>query len=409
MTRTKQLKVRALLSVAAMACALAVAATADQAFAQTQQKMRAPAYPEEIPQNDAAALARANNLSVSKETASQLLKAWRKPKAILVSLDKPEQAAWLQEVAPGVKLITAPRGRRGAPVDWTKIPGIKDVDGAIGVSPNPALLKAAPRIKWFQAMGAGVENDVIIPEIKSGDYLITNVPASLIPQVADNAIAMAIALMRGLDLYDKMAATKHMVQPEFGDRGMQIEGRTLLVVGLGGIGNQVAALAYGLGMKVIATRGSGRSGPPYVDQVGIASELPDLIGKADVVVMAAPLTPETEHLFDAQMFARMKKGAIFVNVGRGREVVQADLIAALKSGQVGAAGLEVTDPEPLPDGDPLWDAPNLMLMTHAGAPAQPPDGIDTYRQKEWLIARENLRRYVADEPMLDVVNIKRGY
>jgi phosphoglycerate dehydrogenase-like enzyme len=258
-------------------------------------------------------------------------------------------------------------------------------------------------------MGAGMENQLTIPAVAEGNYLLTNSPASLIPQVADNAIAMAIALMRGLDLYDKMAATKHMQQPDFGQRGMQIEGRTLLVVGLGGIGSQVAALAYGLGMKVIATRGSSRNGPPYVDQVGLANELPDLIGKADVVVMAAPLTAETEHLFDAKMFARMKKGAIFVNVGRGKQVVQADLIAALKSGQVGAAGLEVTDPEPLPDGDPLWDAPNLMLMTHAGAPAQPPEGIDTYRQKEWIIARENMRRYTAGEKMLDVVDPKRGY
>jgi phosphoglycerate dehydrogenase-like enzyme len=294
-------------------------------------------------------------------------------------------------------------------MDWSKIPGIEDVAAGIGVSPSPALLKAAKNIKWFHAMGAGMENPLSIPAVAAGNYLLTNSPASLIPQVADNAIAMAIALMRGLDLYDKMAATKHMEQPDFGQRGMQIEGRTLLVVGLGGIGNQVAALAYGLGMKVIATRGSSRNGPPYVDQVGLANELPDLIGKADVVVMAAPLTAETEHLFDAKMFARMKKGAIFVNVGRGKQVVQADLIAALKSGQVGAAGLEVTDPEPLPDGDPLWDAPNLMLMTHAGAPAQPPEGIDTYRQKEWIIARENMRRYTAGEKMLDVVDPKRGY
>jgi phosphoglycerate dehydrogenase-like enzyme len=404
MTRIKQFRTRALLSAAVLACTIAAA----PALAQ-QKQMRAPAYPDEIPQNDAAALARAANLPVSRETAKEMVKGWTKPKAMLVATDNPEQLAWLQEVVPGVKLIPAPRGRRGAPTDWSKIPGIEDVAAGIGVNPSPALLKAAKNIKWFHAMGAGMENQLTIPAVAEGNYLLTNSPASLIPQVADNAIAMAIALMRGLDLYDKMAATKHMQQPDFGQRGMQIEGRTLLVVGLGGIGSQVAALAYGLGMKVIATRGSSRNGPPYVDQVGLANELPDLIGKADVVVMAAPLTAETEHLFDAKMFARMKKGAIFVNVGRGKQVVQADLIAALKSGQVGAAGLEVTDPEPLPDGDPLWDAPNLMLMTHAGAPAQPPEGIDTYRQKEWIIARENMRRYTTGEKMLDVVDPKRGY
>lgn len=372
------------------------------------QNVPAPAAPIPIPQDDAEALAKAAHLPESQKPVMDLVPDWRKPKAILVALDRPEQLSWLQKVVPDVKLVIPPPGRRRG-LDWSTIPNIGDVDGAIGIQPSEDLLRAAQNIRWFHMMGAGVENVVTEPDVASGKFLITDSPASIIPQVGDNAIAMMVALMRGLDLYDKMAATKHMTQPQFGERGWQIEGRTVLVVGLGGLGNQVAAMAYGLGMKVIATRETSHNGPYFVDYVGLANELPQLAPKADVVVVCTPLTSETKGLFNAQMFARMKKGAIFINIARGQEVVQSDLVAAVESGQLGGVGLEVTDPEPLPDGDPLWNAPNTIIMTHAGAPATPPAGIDTYRQKEWIIAREDLRRYANGEKMLDVIDVKRGY
>ena len=399
----RQLIAVSLLSVVGLGIPASVAETSGQA-----QKVPAPAAPAPIPQDDAAALVKAAHLPESQKPVTDLVSGWKKPKAILVAVDRPEQLSWLQEAVPDVKLVVAPRGRRRE-MDWSAIPNIGDVDGAIGVEPSEDLIRAAKNIKWFHMMGAGVENVVTAPEISSGKFLITDSPASIIPQVGDNAIAMMVALMRGLDLYDKMAATKHMVQPEFGDRGWQIEGRTILVVGLGGLGNQVAAMAYGLGMNVIATRETSHNGPFFVDYVGLSNELPELAAKADVVVVCTPLTPETKGLFNAKMFARMKKGAIFINVARGQEVVQSDLVAALESGQLGGVGLEVTDPEPLPDGDPLWNAPNTIIMTHSGAPATPPEGIDTYRQKEWIIARDNMRRYANGGKMLDVIDVKRGY
>ena len=161
-----------------------------------------------------------------------------------------------------------------------------------------------------------------------------------------------------------------------------MEGRTLLVVGLGGIGTELAKMAHGIGMKVIATRETSHQGPDFVDYVGLSDELPTLIGKADVVAMTAPLTPETRGLFNAAMFARMKRSSIFVSIAREDVFVKQDLINALKSGQLGAAGMNANtgapgERPPLTPNDPMWSAPNLLYTTHGAAPAIPADGYQS--------------------------------
>ena len=124
---------------------------------------------------------------------------------------------------------------------------------------------------------------------------------------------------------------------------------------------------------------------------------------ADVVVNAAPLTAATTDLFDAGFFRAMKSSAYFINVGRGRSVVTADLIQALEQGDIAGAGLDVTEPEPLPADHPLWTAPNVIITPHVAA------GSDRRIERLWIVMRENLRRYVAGEPMLSVVSVERGY
>jgi phosphoglycerate dehydrogenase-like enzyme len=182
-----------------------------------------------------------------------------------------------------------------------------------------------------------------------------------------------------------------------------LEGKTVLVVGLGGIGTEVARRAHAFGMRVIATRASGRTGPDYVSYVGLPDEMLKLAKDADFVVNCAPLTPQTTGIFNREFFATLKPGAYFISVGRGRSTVTADLIAALNSGKLAGAGLDVVDPEPLPSDSPLWRLPNLIITPHVSA--------DTPLAEEQRIAvlRENLRRYVAGEPMLSVVDIERGY
>ena len=156
-------------------------------------------------------------------------------------------------------------------------------------------------------------------------------------------------------------------------------------------------------MRVIATRNSSRNGPEYVDYVGLADELHALASEADVVVNALPLTAETTGLFDKRFFDAVKPGAIFLSVGRGSSTVTTDLLAALQSQKLFGAGLDVTDPEPLPKDSPLWDQPNVLITPHVAA-----SGGDSRRRTQ-IIAVENLRRYVAGEPLLNIVDMAAGY
>jgi len=192
--------------------------------------------------------------------------------------------------------------------------------------------------------------------------------------------------------------------PRNGNYGLdEIRGQTILIVGLGGIGTEVAKRAHALGMRVVATRASDRAGPDFVSYVGLPDELAKLAAEADVVVNALPLTPATRDTFDARVFAAMKRSALFINVGRGGTVVTPALVQALHSGGVGGAAVDVTDPEPLPADHPLWDAPNVIITPHISSESE------LGFTRVWEIVRENLRRYVAGEAMLSVVDIERGY
>ena len=156
-------------------------------------------------------------------------------------------------------------------------------------------------------------------------------------------------------------------------------------------------------MKVIATRASSHEGPAFVNYVGLSDELPKLIADADVVVSALPLISATTNLFDAKMFARMKKTAYFINVGRGGSVVTDDLVAALNAGTIAGAGLDVTEPEPLPKDHPLWKAKNIIITPHMSAQS------DLGLAARDLILREQVRRFAAGDKLLSVIDFKKGY
>jgi phosphoglycerate dehydrogenase-like enzyme len=258
---------------------------------------------------------------------------------------------------------------------------------------------------WVQVFSAGVEHCVSNPGMQGGNRILTNGQKIGSPALAEHAIALMMALVRGLDVYhSSQLAGSWQREVELGTgEFMELEGRTVLVVGLGGIGTQVAKRAKGLGMRVIATRGSSREGPAYVDYVGLANEANLLAAQADVVINTAPLTEQTRGMFNAEFFAAMKPTAYFVSVGRGASTVTADLISALHNGEIAGAGLDVTDPEPLPAGHPLWTTPRVIITPHTAGRS------DRSRDRLYLLLQENLRRYVAGEPMLSVVDIERGY
>ena len=267
------------------------------------------------------------------------------------------------------------------------------------------LLSTATGLHWLQVYSAGVDRCIAYPSFDKNNILLSNAQRIASPALAEHAIALMMALVRGLDLYHSNQLQGSwqrdvgMKQAQF----MELEGRTVLVVGLGGIGTQVAKRAHGLGMRVIATRGSRREGPDYVDYVGLADEVNGLAAQADVVINTTPLTNRTRGMFNAAFFDAMKPTAYFISVGRGASAVTNDLVAALESGSIAGAGLDVTDPEPLPEGHPLWSLPRVIISPHVGGQS------DRARDRLFLLAQENLRRYVAGEAMLSVVDVERGY
>jgi len=156
-------------------------------------------------------------------------------------------------------------------------------------------------------------------------------------------------------------------------------------------------------MHVLATRNSRREGPDYVEYVGLADEFRTLAARADVVVNATPLTPETRGMFDAQFFDVMKDDAFFINIGRGESVVTAALTAALEQHKIGGAGLDVTDPEPLPPGHPLWSMRNVIITPHIATSS------DIRDERTLVLVVENVRRYIRGDALLSVVDLAAGY
>jgi phosphoglycerate dehydrogenase-like enzyme len=321
---------------------------------------------------------------------------WSPPRRILINPAEPGLLAAMQEAAPGVKFLAATTPAEAAAL-------AKDADAALGWC-TPEVIAAGKHLRWIQTYWAGVERCVAIPEMRSRNILLTNMQRVAGPVMAEHVIAMMMSFARGLNFYipERMAG-RWTEEPPAPTRLLTLEGKTVLVVGLGGIGTEVAKRAHALGMKVTAVRASGREGPDYVSYVGLPDELPKLAATADFVVNTAPLTPATTGLFDAKFFAACKPGAFFFNVGRGKSVVQPDLIAALRSGRIAGAGLDVTDPEPLPPGDPLWQMQNVILTPHVSAVS------DLGNATRFAIVQENLRRYVAGEKMLSVVDVGKGY
>jgi phosphoglycerate dehydrogenase-like enzyme len=333
---------------------------------------------------------------VESAVPAREMPGWRKPRKVLVWNVEPALVPRLQAVAPGVELLLA-----SSMAEAVALAGA--ADASLGFC-STEVLEAGPEIRWIQVYSAGVERCVAVPALGERGIVLTNMQRVAGPAMAEHVLAMMLAWARGLHFYiPERAAGRWTRELPAPGRMLTLEGKTVLVVGLGGIGSEVARRAHALGMRVTATRASGREGPPYVSYVGLPDELGRLAGEADFVVNTVPLTPATTGMFDAKFFAAVKRGAFFVNVGRGRSVVQDELVAALRDGRLGGAGLDVTDPEPLPAGNPLWQLPNVILTPHVSAQSDVDDA------SRFAIAAENLRRYVAGERLLSVVDVARGY
>jgi phosphoglycerate dehydrogenase-like enzyme len=318
---------------------------------------------------------------------------WRPPRIVLINEEMLELRPALQQAAPGVKLIEA---SAATPKE------VAAADAAIGVC-SAEVLARAKQLQWIQWPAAGVDRCVQQPVLHERHLLLTNLQRTMGPSMAEHVLGMMFALSRHFDYFLKEQQQSHWAREDTTPQLVDLDGKTVLVVGLGGIGTEVARRAHALGMRVTATRASGRTGPDFVSYVGLPDELPKLARDADFIVNCAPLTPQTTGIFNREFFAALKPGAYFISVGRGRSTVTADLIAALSSGRLAGAGLDVVDPEPLPADSPLWHLPNVLITPHISADTP----VSAEQRKSVLV--ENLRRYAAGEPMISVVDIDRGY
>jgi phosphoglycerate dehydrogenase-like enzyme len=266
---------------------------------------------------------------------------------------------------------------------------------------RPAVCAAAPKLRWIQSFSTGMDK-FLFPEIVERDAVrISNVAGLYASQGGEHAWALLLALTRQLPLAVHNKDKRLWQSADV----VEVAGSTLGVIGMGGFGMQIAKRAQGYDMAVIAVDAVRTEKPDYVDELCPATteNLHDLLRRADIVMMACPLTKETYHLIGAAELALMRPTAYLINVTRGGIIDEPALVAALEKGQIAGAGLDVVEKEPLAADSPLWDAPNLILTPHrAGASQHRPRKI-----YEFFLA--NLERYLQGETPVNIIDKRRGF
>lgn len=329
---------------------------------------------------------------------------WQAPRKVVLlawSAQWNSRIADLQAAVPSSLRIVSARSPQEA------VREVADADAIVGFNPevcDAQILDAAKQLRWLQSLSAGIELCAAGAAAKKQNLVMSNMRGVDSPAIGEHAVAMMMALAHGLDAYAVDTSRGVWSRGRAGQIGMQtLEGKTLLVVGLGGIGTEVAKRGAGLGMKVIATRQGPGENPPYVSHVGQPDELLKLAPTADVIISCVPLTRETTGMYDAKFFAAMKRTAYFLNVARGGSVVTDALVKALDERRIAGAGLDVVEPEPLPPDHPLWKSPRVLISPHVSSSSDLPG------EDRWTLLAENLRRYAAGGRLLQVVDLQRGY
>ena len=263
------------------------------------------------------------------------------------------------------------------------------------------LWKSAPLLRWVQSGGAGVER-FLTPDFIASPIILTNAQGVYAIPIADHVMAFVLCFSRQFN-----HLVRYQIERKWADWGEfpldEIEDKTLGIIGLGAIGSEVAKRAKAFALRVIAIRRRPAMAAEYVDEMRGADELTWLLQESDFVALCPALTPATRHLIGAEELRRMKSTAYLINIGRGALIDERALIGALREREIAGAGLDVFEEEPLPAESPLWDMPNVMITPHVAG--------DSPRSHERFMGLfcENLRRYAAGEPLLNVVDKEAGY
>lgn len=256
----------------------------------------------------------------------------------------------------------------------------------------------AGRLRWIQSSAAGLDH-CLVPCVVNSDIVVTSASGLFADQVAEQTLALLLGCLRNLPTFFRQQQAKEFTRRPTRD----LTGTTVGIIGFGGNGQRIAQVLSPFDVRMIATDLHPDDKPVGLAEIWKADQLDELLPLVDVLILALPLNQKTEGLLDARKFARMKPGAVFINVARGQVVVERDLVAALQSGHLGAAGLDVTQVEPLPASSPLWDMPNVLITPHVGA-----QSATRYDDVTDFFC-ENLRRFLSGHELLQVVDKHLGF
>jgi phosphoglycerate dehydrogenase-like enzyme len=297
-----------------------------------------------------------------------------------------------------VELVVVDRG------DDAKIMSeIADADAFIG-SIKPEWVRAGKKLKWVQVTSAGVEPVLHMSgsnALRDSDIVLTNNQVVQGPEIADHALAMLLSLTREIPRWLSLKAEKKW---QGTPRDLyELRGKTAVVIGVGGIGMQISLRAWAFGMTVIGVDPEDIPFSPFLSRVVKPDQLDTVIPQADVVFMSAPHTEKSHKMLGPNQFELMKKGSWFIAVSRGKTYDLSALIKSLDSGRLKGAGVDVTDPEPLPADSALWEFDNVIITPHIAGRSDMDQG------RMYGTVKENIRRFGEGLPLLNVVDKQKGY
>jgi phosphoglycerate dehydrogenase-like enzyme len=280
---------------------------------------------------------------------------------------------------------------------------IVDADAYIG-SIKPAEVRAGKNLKWVAIMSAGVENVLFMSggnDLRDSNIVVTNNKVVQGPEIADHALAMLLMLTRRLYHYEALKQQEEWERKPF--QGIELRGKTAVVIGVGGIGTQIAIRANAFGMKVIGVDPEDKPFMPFLEKVVKPDQLDDVIPLADVVFISTPHTEKSHKMVGMHEFELMKKNSYFIAVSRGGIYEMPGLVKALDSKVLAGAGVDVTDPEPLPKGHALWKFDNVIVTPHIAGRSD----MDNGRMVGTI--KDNIKRFVDGRPLINVVDKQKGY
>lgn len=277
---------------------------------------------------------------------------------------------------------------------------VQEADVILGCVPA-GMIRASERLGLLQLYSAGAD-PYIVPGILSEMTILTNATGAYNKAVGEHAFAMVLTLQKNLHCYRD--AQKAHCWTDFG-QVCSLSDCTVVVVGLGDIGLHFARLCKAMGATVIGVKRRAGACPEGVDELCLSEELDSALKRADVVASFLPGSKGTQAIYTAERFKLMKKSAVFVNCGRGSAVKNAVLAEALRTGEIAAAGIDVCEVEPLPEDSELWEIDNLLITPHVSGNFHLPDILE----KIVALSADNLRAYLAGEPLRNVVDFETGY